>query len=262
MKSKISSGRVWAFSTVTFFILASSHNVDASMKPISATSVEDSRPGDLVRVEPPTPLRAIQVVDLRPEANEKPIPKRNRKNPRLVAAVAPRKTNPAEGVLQKRLSQLETEVSELRKQALVPSQVRSQERPKLREKPLQIATSDGFDSVPIQSRDSIIRRLKLVELILRKEGKAYDYRNHTTRELEQLAGIAANAEVLESRRAPEIQVIQRPQKQEQPEAMMSPAPDFETEALAGASNDESNSSELLPPVPKPFNEKPTPETEM
>ncbi|MBC7690809.1 MAG: hypothetical protein H7222_03505 [Methylotenera sp.] len=42
----------------------------------------------------------------------------------------------------------------------------------------------AFDQVPPQQTESILRRLKLVEMILKSSGRAYDYRMHTTRELE------------------------------------------------------------------------------
>lgn len=46
-----------------------------------------------------------------------------------------------------------------------------------------------FEPVPAEQIEAISKRLKLVDLILRKYGHAYDYRMHTLRELETvLAG--------------------------------------------------------------------------
>jgi hypothetical protein len=43
-----------------------------------------------------------------------------------------------------------------------------------------------FEPVPPDQVDSIARRLKLVENLLRKHGRAYDYRIHTLKELESI----------------------------------------------------------------------------
>ncbi|MDR3606682.1 MAG: hypothetical protein P4M08_04785 [Oligoflexia bacterium] len=43
-----------------------------------------------------------------------------------------------------------------------------------------------YDAVPIDQVDSILKRLKLVEEILQKYGRAYDYRTHTTHEFETI----------------------------------------------------------------------------
>jgi hypothetical protein len=45
------------------------------------------------------------------------------------------------------------------------------------------APTKKFDAVPSQHVESIALRLQLVEQILRKHGRAYDYRVHSTREL-------------------------------------------------------------------------------
>lgn len=42
----------------------------------------------------------------------------------------------------------------------------------------------SYDQVPPEQIDSIAHRLKRVEQILRKSGRAYDYRVHTNQELE------------------------------------------------------------------------------
>jgi hypothetical protein len=61
--------------------------------------------------------------------------------------------------------------------------------------------SARFDPVPQPQRDGIARRLGLVEEILRKHGRAYDYRSLTVRDLETiLAELDAQAE-LQSRDA-------------------------------------------------------------
>ncbi len=46
--------------------------------------------------------------------------------------------------------------------------------------------SPGFDAVPPGQAESIARRLKLVEIMIRKYGRAYDYRMHTLRDLEMI----------------------------------------------------------------------------
>lgn len=44
----------------------------------------------------------------------------------------------------------------------------------------------GHDEVPITKRDAILDRLSLVEKLIRKFGRAYDYRSITTKELETI----------------------------------------------------------------------------
>jgi len=46
--------------------------------------------------------------------------------------------------------------------------------------------SQSFDPVPPAQAESIAQRLKLVEILIRKYGRAYDYRMHTLRDLESI----------------------------------------------------------------------------
>jgi hypothetical protein len=56
-------------------------------------------------------------------------------------------------------------------------------------------TAPAYDPVPSDQKDSMSRRLKLVDMLIHRYGRAYDYRMHTVRELEavlaQLDGAAA-----------------------------------------------------------------------
>jgi hypothetical protein len=45
---------------------------------------------------------------------------------------------------------------------------------------------EAYDPVPSDQKDSIVRRLKLIEKIIREHGRAYDYRIHTNTELEAI----------------------------------------------------------------------------
>jgi hypothetical protein len=59
----------------------------------------------------------------------------------------------------------------------------------------------AFDRVPLTQADGIARRLRLVEDIMRRHGRAYDYRSLTVHDLEMiLAELDAQAE-LQSRNA-------------------------------------------------------------
>lgn len=53
------------------------------------------------------------------------------------------------------------------------------------------AAAPAYDPVPASQAEPIIKRLKLVEELIRKYGRAYDYRNHT---LKQLEGVLASLE--------------------------------------------------------------------
>jgi hypothetical protein len=67
--------------------------------------------------------------------------------------------------------------------------LRSQIKPKKEKAEVIIKTSEekgAYTPVPSDQRDSIANRLKLVEQLLRRHGRAYDYRIHTTQDLSQL----------------------------------------------------------------------------
>ncbi|MFL5814670.1 MAG: hypothetical protein ACJ763_13940 [Bdellovibrionia bacterium] len=61
------------------------------------------------------------------------------------------------------------------------------------------APAAAYDAVPSNQSDAILQRLKIVENLVRKYGRAYDYRTHTLKELEliqsTLEGTAAQAQV-------------------------------------------------------------------
>ena len=57
-------------------------------------------------------------------------------------------------------------------------------------KPALMAT---FDTVPADQAESISRRLALVEVLIRKYGRAYDYRSHTLHELQSILEQLDNA---------------------------------------------------------------------
>jgi hypothetical protein len=48
------------------------------------------------------------------------------------------------------------------------------------------ATQEKFDPVPAEQVGLIVKRLRIVERLLREHGRAYDYRSHTLRELEEI----------------------------------------------------------------------------
>ncbi len=52
--------------------------------------------------------------------------------------------------------------------------------------PLVIGSADRFDSVPHEHVESIARRLKIIEKLIVEYGRAYDYRTHTTQELQAI----------------------------------------------------------------------------
>ena len=45
---------------------------------------------------------------------------------------------------------------------------------------------EGFELVPANQAEPIIHRLKIVEELIRKHGRAYDYRMHTIKELQSI----------------------------------------------------------------------------
>jgi hypothetical protein len=55
---------------------------------------------------------------------------------------------------------------------------------------LAVAT---YDTVPASQSDALIQRLKIVENLIRKYGRAYDYRTHTLKELELIQSTLESA---------------------------------------------------------------------
>lgn len=51
---------------------------------------------------------------------------------------------------------------------------------------IQSGLRGAFDAVPSDQADSLVRRLKIVEALITRHGRAYDYRIHTVRELEAI----------------------------------------------------------------------------
>jgi hypothetical protein len=62
--------------------------------------------------------------------------------------------------------------------------------------------SPTYDTVPIEQTDAFVKRLGLVSEILKKYGRAYDYRMHTVKELETLLNELGRTEVKSIRVAP------------------------------------------------------------
>jgi hypothetical protein len=65
--------------------------------------------------------------------------------------------------------------------------------------PKAASPAAAFDAVPANQSEAILQRLKIVENLVRKYGRAYDYRAHTLKELEliqsTLESTAAQAQV-------------------------------------------------------------------
>lgn len=81
------------------------------------------------------------------------------------------------------LNSLEDRVSALEKKLLTKEEVTpSVEKPA--EKPVK--QTSVFFEVPTERKATIAKRLKLVESILLKSGRAYDYRSLTTKQLEEI----------------------------------------------------------------------------
>ena len=51
---------------------------------------------------------------------------------------------------------------------------------------MPVPSATNFDPVPPTRVDSILKRVKLVETLLKKYGRAYDYRTVTTQDLEKI----------------------------------------------------------------------------
>jgi hypothetical protein len=68
--------------------------------------------------------------------------------------------------------------------------------------PMAAQASPNYDTVPIEQTDAFVKRLGLVTEILKKYGRAYDYRMHTLKELETVLAELGRAEVKSIRVAP------------------------------------------------------------
>lgn len=60
-----------------------------------------------------------------------------------------------------------------------------------------------YESVPNSQRDSISKRLKIIDRLVTDYGRAYDYRNHTTQELEAILERLDSAQAKASQPAPQ-----------------------------------------------------------
>ncbi len=78
--------------------------------------------------------------------------------------------------LEAKIRELETKMKEMQQQ-FTPNQISSNGLKK---------GLEAFDPVPADQVDPIVKRLKLVDRLIREHGRAYDYRIHTVRELEQI----------------------------------------------------------------------------
>lgn len=72
--------------------------------------------------------------------------------------------------------------------APVPAQVQVQVQAQAQTQavPKPAVVKEAYDPVPSDQKGALSIRLKLVEAIIQKHGRAYDYRIHTVRELEAL----------------------------------------------------------------------------
>jgi hypothetical protein len=59
--------------------------------------------------------------------------------------------------------------------------------------PLVIGSTERFESVPHEHVESIAGRLKIVEKLITEYGRAYDYRMHTTQELQAILNQLSHA---------------------------------------------------------------------
>jgi uncharacterized protein YkwD len=97
-----------------------------------------------------------------------------KKAPQTFSAIEEETESKPEPVLTQKLAQKSAPTSPLKASATAPTHS-------------EVLIEKGkFDHVPSDQVDSIARRLKLVEVLLRKYGRAYDYRIHTLSELETI----------------------------------------------------------------------------
>lgn len=91
------------------------------------------------------------------------------------------------------------------------------------------SANPNFDPVPRGQEESIARRLKLVEIMIRRYGRAYDYRMHTLRDLEN---ILAKLDAESAKNQPPVQQVQY---QPQPiQVVAPPAPDANRNTMSPA----------------------------
>lgn len=98
-------------------------------------------------------------------------------------------------------------------------------------KPVAAATARlataSFDTVPAGQSDAILQRLKIVENLVRKYGRAYDYRAHTLKELQliqsTLESTAAPVAAPQAAPIPTAPVVAAPAPVEAPAAAAAPA---------------------------------------
>ncbi len=57
----------------------------------------------------------------------------------------------------------------------------------------KITRAVSFDAVPASQSDAILQRIKIVENLVRKYGRAYDYRAHTLKELQLIQSTLESA---------------------------------------------------------------------
>jgi hypothetical protein len=78
------------------------------------------------------------------------------------------------------------------------------------------AKAAAFDSVPASQSDAILQRLKIVENLVRKHSRAYDYRTLTLKELQQIESSLNSSKVRAELAAPAVAAppVVAPQKTE------------------------------------------------
>jgi hypothetical protein len=109
--------------------------------------------------------------------------------------------------------------------------------------PLPPPETAQFDAVPVTQTEPMVRRLRLVETLIARYGRAYDYRTHTVVELQAILGQleAESAQTVELRH----RIDSRAQVKASAESFVPPPP-----PAPSAESDTSIGSEA-PPPPNP-----------
>ncbi len=128
----------------------------------------------LVPIKTIAPTTAATTETKAPRVAEAPVSKKNGRSAR----------KPREQSTTERLQKLEAEVTILRKEAANSAQLARQSNGGAQ--PIASRSMSQYDPVPTEHRVSILRRLKLIEALIERHGRAYDYRLFTTPDLEAI----------------------------------------------------------------------------
>lgn len=93
--------------------------------------------------------------------------------------------------------------------------------------------SAAFDPVPSDQSPALVKRLRLVELLISRHGRAYDYRVHTVRELESMLA-QLDSPGASKRPAPRAAMLPPPPASESPALPAAPSESEETAEVPGA----------------------------